>query len=68
MKYMILAGGNISEKIKIEYEDKKIICCDRGCEFAISKNLPIELAISDFDSISKEGLLKLENMTDKILK
>lgn len=48
------------------YQPGEFIGVDRGCSYLINKQLPIKLAIGDFDSIAKEDLIYLKNNYDYI--
>lgn len=69
-KAIILAGGDIAniDLVKSYYdEETSIICVDRGCDFAIDNSLDIEIAIGDFDSISKSKLKAIKSDDTKML-
>lgn len=52
---IIFAGGEITGFDLKEFNilDKKIICVDKGLEFAINNNITIHVLIGDFDSVNK---------------
>ncbi len=49
---VILAGGDVSEKIMI-HEDEMLICADSGYRHALAQNLNPDILIGDFDSYTE---------------
>ncbi|MFM1533650.1 thiamine diphosphokinase [Helcococcus ovis] len=72
-KAVIFAGGTISglEYISllndVKFENISIICVDKGVNYALENNINIDIAIGDFDSVSKKSIDYLKNSDIKIL-
>ena len=60
MKCLIIAGGSIDfDQLKSIYKKMSdtsvyVITCDRGTMYALEAGIPVDKAIGDFDSVSKE--------------
>lgn len=50
---VILAGGDVSEKIRIQ-SGEMLICADSGYRHALKQNLKPDVLIGDFDSYTEE--------------
>ena len=66
MEYVLLIGNNIDVS-KYDFKNKYIIGIDAGALFAIKNEISLDIAIGDFDSITKEDFKLLETKT-RILK
>ncbi|MCD7825152.1 MAG: thiamine diphosphokinase [Clostridiaceae bacterium] len=62
---LIIGGGEIDLMFCREYlakcEINTIVCADSGLDIAFQLGLPVNYAMGDFDSVSKEILLQYEN-------
>ena len=70
MRAIIVSGGTPpSERLLRSYLQKGdfIIGVDKGCNTLVEYNIPIDLALGDFDSISKEVYKELNNNGTNIL-
>jgi thiamine pyrophosphokinase len=64
-KCLIITGGEVIRKERIMAEidsDTYIICVDKGAETALDYGIRIDLAVGDFDSISKEAYKKIKDV------
>lgn len=70
MKGILIGSGNYfaSEKFLIEKEDADIlIAVDGGMDYYLELNIKPDVLIGDLDSISKDGIKKLEKENNKII-
>ncbi|SEN60943.1 thiamine pyrophosphokinase [Amphibacillus marinus] len=66
----IVAGGpalNIPELKQRQHSFHYWIGCDRGAYEIIDQNLPLNMAIGDFDSVTKQERIAIENYADKVI-
>lgn len=71
---VIVSGGNIQKDFALDFlknlQEKKgksklkLIAADRGLEFFINSGIKPDLAVGDFDSLSREGKEYLDNAAD----
>lgn len=65
MEYVLIIGHDM-DFTKFNFRDKYIIGVDEGAYIALKNDIRLDVAIGDFDSISKENLALLEKYTDVI--
>ena len=67
---IIVSGGNIQKDFALDFLKKNrtehtcIIAADRGVEFFMGTDLKPDIAVGDFDSLSKEGEAYMETLTN----
>ena len=65
---IIVSGGNIQKDFALDFLKKNrtehtcIIAADRGVEFFMGTDLKPDIAVGDFDSLSKEGEAYMETL------
>lgn len=65
MEYVLIIGHDM-DFTKFNFKDKYVIGVDEGAYIALKNDIRLDVAIGDFDSISKENLALLEKYTDVI--
>ncbi len=66
MEYVLIIGHDMDFN-KFNFKDKYVIGVDEGAYIALKNNIKLDVAIGDFDSVSKENLNLLEDYT-KVIK
>lgn len=66
MEYVLIIGHDMDFS-KFNFKNKYLIGVDEGAYVALKNNVPIDIAIGDFDSIDKDKLSYLESRT-KVIK
>ena len=67
---IIVSGGNIQKDFALDFLKKNrtehtcIIAADRGVEFFMGTDLKPDIAVGDFDSLSKEGEAYMETLAN----
>ncbi|HBH12138.1 MAG: Nucleotide-binding protein [Clostridiales bacterium 38_11] len=67
-KCLIITGGDVIDKDRLIAQmdsDTFVICVDKGAETALQYNIRYDLVIGDFDSISNEAYLYIQNKAIK---
>jgi thiamine pyrophosphokinase len=65
MHTLIISGGNVDKDFALDFikaiRPDKIIAVDKGLEFAYYNQVPLDMIVGDFDSVSKEILAFYQN-------
>ncbi len=66
---VIVIGINLSyELAKKECEEAYVVAADKGALYCLENNIPMDVAVGDFDSLSLEQLKQVETSAKSIVK